>query len=593
MKNAPCTYPKSGQKNAKSALLKTITLGSALGLSLISSSSFAGGSANFTLGGSQVNTDSIDILASQSQSLRYTGGSSSCTDVEWYLRKNGENTWKNFDHDGRATLEEIHRAGTHELRMTATGYDGRYFFNLLGCDHRGRYDERSVNLNIDIPGYTQTQNPIMLVPGVMAWDDILGMEYFYRIGDEIEKNSDFQVKDVSLAAWQNTEDRGADLARKILEFLIINDDNFFEENSDMKVNLIAHSHGSTTSRMAINILAKAFADFDNKKVASLTTMAGPHYGTPSADGTVWALENWEESGKFLEKYVVDGLIGDFAGAATALLSGHADEYPEQDILSVMADFTQKGMARFNSCYPSAGLPKGGKYFIEAPLEGNQPYVPFPEVVNGQASFDDCKEYGINPQSGNFEAVGTFSTGPVNIDITDVPNHAYGAGTVLYNAPVYGDGLGNAVNQDASSAIRYFSFTGDAPWNTRFGLNIFANETPAELADVFLLLMSSLHHIPGQRTGQEHLATWLWMTGEDLLTGSAVDKDVTRNDTGYTKASDAFIPVESTPFGQHIATFPGWNHVDEMNALFGLVGVGSADPVAVYRGHANRLQASGL
>jgi triacylglycerol esterase/lipase EstA (alpha/beta hydrolase family) len=572
---------------------KLITSAIGLVISSLATNTFAGGSADFTINGTQVTSSQIDILASQSKSLRYNGGSNACTDVEWYLRKEGESTWKNFDHDGSATLEEIHRAGSHELKMTARGYDGRYFFNLLGCDHRGQYDERSVNLNIAVPGYTQTENPIMLVPGVLAWDDIFGMEYFYRVGDEIEKTSDFEVKDVSLAAWQNTEDRGADLARKILDFLIINDENFFDEDSEMKVNLIAHSHGSTTSRMAINILAKAFADFDNKKVASLTTMAGPHYGTPTADGAIWAIENWEENGKFLEKYVVDGLVGDLAGTLSALLSGHASEYPEQDILSVMSDFTQKGMARFNSCYPSAGVPKGGKYFIEEPLEGNEPYVPFPEIIDGQVSFDDCKEYGINPSTGKFETTGHFSTGPVDIDLAEIPNDAYGADTVLYNAPVYGDGLGNTVDSNSPSAIRYFSFMGDAPWNTRFGLNVFDGETPAELADVFMLVVNSLHPLPGQRTDKDHFWTWLLNTGETLITGSPVEVNPNITDQGYSKASDAFIPVESTPFGQHIATFPGWNHVDEINALFGLVGEGSADPVAVYRGHINRLQANGL
>jgi len=555
----------------------------------LASVAHAGGSADFKMNGSQITSSNVDINASQTYSLNYNGGSNSCTDVEWYVRQEGKTNWENFDNNGSATLAKIHRSGSHELKMTTTGYDGRYFFNLFGCDHRGQNDARTVNLNIATPGYTQTKNPIMLVPGVMAWDDIFGMEYFYRIGDEIEKNSDFQVKDVSLAAWQNTEDRGADLANKILDFLIINDDRFFEEDSEMKVNLIAHSHGSTTSRMAVNILSKAFKGFDNKKVASVTTMAGPHYGTPSADGAIWAVENWEENGKFLEKFVIDALIGDLAGTAAALLSGHIDEYPEQDILSVLTGFTQKGMARFNSCYPSAGVPSGGKYFIEAPLEGNTPYIDFPEIIDGKISFNDCQNYTGSP-TGGFQRADTFAVNDIDISLAATPNEAFGANTGdgVYNTPVYGNGLGTPLAADHPDAIRYFSFTGSAVWNTRFGLNIFEGKNPAELADVFLLVMSSLFPVPGERTEKDHLWTWLGDTGEDLLYGDAVARDV-----GYTKAGDAFIPVESTPFGQHIATLEGWNHVDEMNALFGLVGQGSADPVEVYREHVNRLQLSGL
>lgn len=549
---------------------------------------FAGGSADFRLDGVQVTDSQLPLTAGAKPNLVYTGGSTNCTDVEWFIRLDGESEWTNFDHDGSARLDPIFRGGHHELKMTATGYDGRYFFNLLGCDHRGQFDSRSVTLHVETPGYTQTRYPIMMVPGVLAWDDILGMEYFYRVGDEIMRTSNQPVKDVSLTAWQNTEDRGADLANKILDFLIIHDEAFFEAESEMKVNLIAHSHGSTTSRMAINMLSKAFADFDNRKVASLTTVAGPHYGTPSADGTVWAIENWDNYGVFVEKYLADALIGDLAGTLTALLSGHYGEYPEQDIISVLTGFSQKGMARFNSCYPSAGVPAGAKYFIEAPLPGNAPYVPFPEVINGQVQFDDCREYGIDPATGKFGVVAHYSTGPVDIDLTDSPNEAYGAGTQQFAAAVYGNGLGTAVSASDPGAIRYFSMTGEAPWNTRFGLNAFAGENQAELADVFLLLMSSLHPIPGERTEPEFFWTWLGDTGADLINGDAVARDV-----GYTKSSDAFIPVESTPFGQHIATFQGWNHVDEMNALFGLVGHGAADPIEVYRSHANRLQLGGL
>ena len=101
-------------------------------------------------------------------------------------------------------------------------------------------------------------------------------------------------------------------------------------------------------------------------------------------------------------------------------------------------------------------------------------------------------------------------------------------------------------------------------------------------------MSSLFPIPGERTTKDYFWTWLGDTGADLISGDAVARD-----QGYTKASDSFIPVESTPFGQHIGTFQGWNHIDEHNSLFGLVGAGAADPLQVYRTHLNRLQLSGL
>lgn len=47
------------------------------------------------------------------------------------------------------------------------------------------------------------------------------------------------------------------------------------------------------------------------------------------------------------------------------------------------------------------------------------------------------------------------------------------------------------------------------------------------------------------------------------------------------------------FGKVIKDNYNWNHVDEVNQLLGIRGALSADPVAVYRQHANRLKQQGL
>ena len=59
------------------------------------------------------------------------------------------------------------------------------------------------------------------------------------------------------------------------------------------------------------------------------------------------------------------------------------------------------------------------------------------------------------------------------------------------------------------------------------------------------------------------------------------------------ANDGLVPVCSAHFGQTIRDNYGWNHVDEVNHMFGITGLFEADPVAVYRQHANRLKLQGL
>ena len=548
----------------KPSYKKIFTIASTSLLLGLSSFANAGGSADFKMNNVQVTSTEVSINASETQSLKYTGGSTGCTDVEWYSRLEGQTDWNNFDHNGTATLAEIHRSGSHELKLSARGYDGRYFFNLLGCNHSGQYDERSVKLEISTPGYTQTQNPVMLVPGVMAWDSILGIEYFYGIADMIRDESDQSIYDVSLQAWQNTEDRGAYLADQIINKLIIEDENFLDENTSLKMNLIAHSHGATTSRMAINILANEFGD--NAKVSSLTTVAGPHFGTPTADGALWAVENWGLVGDFLGEVVIKALIGDFAGAAVAWASGHSDDYGEQEIMQVLEGFTQKGMARFNTCYPSVGVPVNDRYFIEAPLEGNDPQIPFPEIINGSVTFDDCKSRNtVFSQTGS-------------IEIVDTPNEAYGADTG--NGESYGNGLGRTANPNDLDAVRYFSFTGQGEWNT--SSSIF------EISDPALLVINSLFRLPGERTDWTYADNWIVDTGLKLFSGNPIARD-----QGYTKDSDSFIPLDSTKFGEFVGTFARWNHVDETNGIAGMRDPSSMDPIEVYRGHLNRLQLSGL
>ena len=43
---------------------------------------------------------------------------------------------------------------------------------LAFCFHSGEYSEQIINLKIDTPSYAQTKYPIMVVPGVLAYDNI-------------------------------------------------------------------------------------------------------------------------------------------------------------------------------------------------------------------------------------------------------------------------------------------------------------------------------------------------------------------------------------------------------------------------------------
>lgn len=60
-----------------------------------------------------------------------------------------------------------------------------------------------------------------------------------------------------------------------------------------------------------------------------------------------------------------------------------------------------------------------------------------------------------------------------------------------------------------------------------------------------------------------------------------------------QANDGLVGRCSSHWGQVIRDDYGWNHLDEVNQMFGLRGLFSADPVSVFRSQANRLKGLGL
>jgi hypothetical protein len=141
---------------------------------------------------------------------------------------------------------------------------------------------------LTLKGQTYTKYPIVLVPGVFSWDNILGMDinYFYKIEEAIEESAyslslsnglTYQKTHfIPLNPWQSTEERAADLTNQL--------DTLMAKYNYSKVNIIAHSHGTTTSRLAIRwMVQEAKSENRSNPITSFTSIAGPHFGVPAAD----------------------------------------------------------------------------------------------------------------------------------------------------------------------------------------------------------------------------------------------------------------------------------------------------------------------
>lgn len=82
------------------------------------------------------------------------------------------------------------------------------------------------------------------------------------------------------------------------------------------------------------------------------------------------------------------------------------------------------------------------------------------------------------------------------------------------------------------------------------------------------------------------------TGNAIKTNAWDPVDLLHADDPAT-ASDGFMPVCDTHWGQVIRDTYPWNHFDEINELFGLIGKGAPDPTSFYVQQANRLKLLGL
>lgn len=315
--------------------------------------------------------------------------------------------------------------------------------------------------------YCETKYPIILVPGVIGFDKLIGfVDYWYGIPAELKEDGAV-VYSVALSGWNSTEERG----EQLLEFIR----DLKEEHPEYtKFNVIGHSHGATTSRYAMNKMPESFA--------SLTTIAGPHQGTPVAD---YMNDDLPDMFKPIAFGGLDILLGDFV----AILSGNTELVGNQNAEACIEHFSMDGIERFNREYPCAGVPNGGSR-------------------------------------------GTYG------DDADSINGAF-----------YGDGLGNEKKSCDTDAIRYYSWTG----------NIGKTEvTSPDLLDTAMVLINGM------------------MRGY-----------------GYTGDADGFVPVSSSHFGEVLSDTYYWNHFDEINQTLGLISPFAANPVSVFRQHANRLQNAGL
>jgi len=179
-------------------------------------------------------------------------------------------------------------------------------------------------------GYTQTRYPIVLVHGLLGFDSIGPIDYWYGIPAALQADG-AKVYVVKVSATNSTEVRGEQLIAQVQQIRAI--------TGAAKVNLIGHSHGGPTSRYAASVRPDL--------IASVTTVGGVNKGSKVADVMKGVLPSGSLGSAVLES-VVQGV-----GKMINYLSNGAMQ-PQNGAASIQAQTTAT-MAKFNALHP-AGVP---------------------------------------------------------------------------------------------------------------------------------------------------------------------------------------------------------------------------------------------
>ncbi len=178
----------------------------------------------------------------------------------------------------------------------------------------------------------QTKHPIVLVPGIFAFDSIAAIDYWYKIPAALQSQG-ATVFVPKINAFDSSAKRG--------EALIAQLDNIRASSAGKisKFNLMGHSQGGITVRYVMNTRPDL--------VASVTTMNTPHKGSPLADLVTGVAPASSLQGVAFTAFA--NAVGDLVN----LLSNNKKS--PADVRAMLAEFNKPGAAANNLRYP-VGIP---------------------------------------------------------------------------------------------------------------------------------------------------------------------------------------------------------------------------------------------
>jgi triacylglycerol lipase len=211
--------------------------------------------------------------------------------------------------------------------------------------------------------------PLVLAHGFFGFEDFAGagfLTYYYGVREHLESQGEL-VLTPAVDPFNDSTARGTQLILAIEAFLA--------ETGHEKVNLIAHSQGGLDARVVAHLRPDL--------IASVTTLATPHQGTPIADIAMGLVSD--------PKYqdVLDWLVNT-VGAPLYDAVGN-----ETSVSAAMQQMSTPGIAAFNATYTDS---PGVKYWS---ITGRTDYAPGGGECQADRSvlFVDSWDNELDPTDG--------------------------------------------------------------------------------------------------------------------------------------------------------------------------------------------------
>lgn len=173
--------------------------------------------------------------------------------------------------------------------------------------------------------YTKTKYPIVLVHGFSGFNNVGGLiGYFHTVPFNLRR-SGAKVYVPSVSAFNSSQARGEQLA------------NYLMTLPESKFNLIGHSQGSPTSRVAASLIPQ--------KVASITSVNGVNGGSKVADVLLGIIPSG----------VGQNLVAGILNSAGSLINFFSGSNNPQDALASANSLTTQSTLELNQALGNKGI----------------------------------------------------------------------------------------------------------------------------------------------------------------------------------------------------------------------------------------------